>query len=374
MIQRKLVVGEAGGAFEREADTVAERVVRTGPPVVQRKAECTCGGGPSCKCDEAAEITPAPGLMVARAEIDPSIPFIPDSAYDPSAPEEEAGLRRKAAGPSAPVSGAVEQAIGAARGAGEALPPAARADMERGFGHDFRDVRVHTGPSDGALAESLNARAFTVGSDVFFAPGQFRPYSVGGRRLLAHELTHVVQQRTREMRIQRSEADTLAQCPLYWRYETPRLQETYNCAGLAWRTYDFRGNLTAERSAVTAGRAVGCSGRCNPGEVKHWWWDYDIHLETPDGRRTTANRDFHTVAGVTDRAGSDPNDVFSKNGKRPVYGPGTGPGFRPPARDRATSNDAAETPATAPDGAPLFKVRTSFNEQCACHPCPPARP
>jgi hypothetical protein len=245
--------------------------------------------------------------------------------------------------------------------------------MERGFGHDFRDVRVHAGPSDGALAQRINARAFTVGSDVFFAPGQFRPDSFGGQRLLAHELTHVVQQRTREVRVQRSEADTLAQCPRYWRYEMLRPFETYNCAGLAWRTYNYRGDRAAERSAVGAG-TIGCSAGCIPGEVKQWWWDYDLHVETPDGRRTAANRDFHTVAGVTDSVGNDPDDVYSKNGKRPVYGPGMGPGFRPPARERATTNDPSETPSTHPDGSPLFKVRSNFSQLCACHPCPLSRP
>jgi hypothetical protein len=173
-------------------------------------------------------------------------------------------------------------------------------------------------------------------------------------------------QRVARARLQRSEDDTLAQCPPYWRWETPRDVNTYNCAGLAWRTYDFRGDLDAERSAAAAGTASGNT----PGVVKHWFWEYDMHLETDDGRRSRGDvHDFHTVAGVVTRSGGDPDDVWSKNGHRPVYGPRTGPGWRPPARDRATSNDPSDTPESTDDGAPLYKVRSNFKEIVASRPC-----
>jgi hypothetical protein len=171
--------------------------------------------------------------------------------------------------------------------------------------------------------------------------------------------------RTARARLQRKEADTLELCPRYWRYEVPRDVAKYNCAGLAWRTYDYRGDLAAERSAAASGSA----GQ-TPGAVKHWFWEYDIHLETDDGLKTGTSHDFHTVAGVVDKASADPDDVYSKNGGRPVYGPRTGPGWKPPARDRATSNDPSETPASTDDGRPLFKVRTNFKEIVKLHACP----
>jgi hypothetical protein len=62
-------------------------------------------------------------------------------------------------------------------------------------GDSLGDVRVHDGPAADALARSVQARAFTTGRDVFFARGEYRPGTAGGDRLLAHELTHVVQQR-----------------------------------------------------------------------------------------------------------------------------------------------------------------------------------
>jgi hypothetical protein len=77
---------------------------------------------------------------------------------------------------------------------GTALEPALRADMERRFGHDFSRVRVHIGPDAGQSARDVNASAFTVGSKIVFGAGQYQPNSRSGRRLLAHELTHVVQQ------------------------------------------------------------------------------------------------------------------------------------------------------------------------------------
>ena len=77
---------------------------------------------------------------------------------------------------------------------GKALPASVRGDMERHLGREFPDVRVHaTGRADQAARE-LGASAFTVGHDVFFASGKFAPQSPVGRQLLAHELTHVVQQ------------------------------------------------------------------------------------------------------------------------------------------------------------------------------------
>ncbi|MEA2148437.1 MAG: hypothetical protein QOD69_267 [Solirubrobacteraceae bacterium] len=85
--------------------------------------------------------------------------------------------------------------IAAARGRGAPLEPAVREQMSAALGHDFGDVRVHTDPLAGALARSVQARAFTTGADVFFGSGEYAPASAQGRGLLAHELAHVIQQR-----------------------------------------------------------------------------------------------------------------------------------------------------------------------------------
>lgn len=78
---------------------------------------------------------------------------------------------------------------------GQPLDPAVRATMERRFGHDFCDVRVHTDARAVESARAVNARAYTVGRDVVFAGGQYAPDTTAGRALLAHELAHTLQQR-----------------------------------------------------------------------------------------------------------------------------------------------------------------------------------
>jgi hypothetical protein len=88
----------------------------------------------------------------------------------------------------------VEGAIERSRGGGQALDVGVRGQMQSAFGVDFGGVRVHTGAESHALNCAVNAVAFTTGSDIFFSDGAYSPESSGGRELLAHELTHVVQQ------------------------------------------------------------------------------------------------------------------------------------------------------------------------------------
>jgi Domain of unknown function (DUF4157) len=81
-------------------------------------------------------------------------------------------------------------------GGGQPLDTGTRVQMEQAFGTDFSDVRVHTGSEADASTRSLGAHAYTVGSDVVFSQGRYDPGSEVGQRTLAHELTHVVQQRS----------------------------------------------------------------------------------------------------------------------------------------------------------------------------------
>lgn len=82
------------------------------------------------------------------------------------------------------------------RGSGTPLDDSTRATMEGSFGQSFEDVRIHTDPQASQSAEAVGANAYTVGSDIVFRSGQFDPGSATGQRTLAHELTHVVQQRS----------------------------------------------------------------------------------------------------------------------------------------------------------------------------------
>lgn len=86
--------------------------------------------------------------------------------------------------------------INQARGRGQSLDTTLQMQMSQGMGHDFSGVRVHTGREANDLNQQLSAKAFTTGQDIFFRDGAYDPHSSGGQELIAHELTHVVQQST----------------------------------------------------------------------------------------------------------------------------------------------------------------------------------
>ena len=88
----------------------------------------------------------------------------------------------------------LEESVQQARGRGQALSDTIRQPMEQAFGADFSGVKIHTDAQSDILNRSISARAFTTGKDIFFRQGAYNPESKGGQELLAHELTHVVQQ------------------------------------------------------------------------------------------------------------------------------------------------------------------------------------
>jgi hypothetical protein len=88
----------------------------------------------------------------------------------------------------------IEERLQGVLGAGELLDGTVRAEMESLFCDNFSDVRIHADKEANEFNQTLGARAFAVGHDIFFRQGEYSPRSQGGRELLAHELTHVVQQ------------------------------------------------------------------------------------------------------------------------------------------------------------------------------------
>lgn len=159
-------------AQEREADRIADAVVRgtgfvagsspPGPPRIHRQcAACTAGGPPCADCAEDAD-----ALMLK-----------PDAG----------GARPEGAG----------AAARAVSGSGQPLSPVTRAYFEPRLGADLSLVRLHTDAKAGAAARNIGARAYALGSHIAFAPGAFDPVSTDGRRLVAHELAHVVGQHSR---------------------------------------------------------------------------------------------------------------------------------------------------------------------------------
>lgn len=363
-IQAKLTVSTPGDPFEREADQVADSVMAGHSRPINRISQ---------------GVQPKIYRLVVRPE---------DAVDSMPAPETEPGSESPGAGPTTgEVQRSADGAAGAApphveqslqqsaRGGGEALPSATRSFMEGRFGWDFSSVRVHSNAEADALAHQLDARAFTVDSDIFFAKSQYRPDRPEGRHLLAHELTHVVQQSAGRVSRQVQRVTT---CSSYPGYDASVDLATYNCAGLATRTYQRTFPASAALDSIQANFAnpqTPSGNQCGAGKVKFWLWEYQMHSEDDRGTRMSRDHpDFHIVAGRADATGADPTNVYSKNGLRTVKGPGTGPGFRPAPRERYLSNDASETPATLPNGRPHFVVRSNMTEAITCAGCYPFGP
>ncbi len=108
--------------------------------------------------------------------------------------EEEQPVQAKAESGRGVASQAVTSKLDSTKGRGERLPEKTKSKMESAFGRDFSDVHIHTDTSSVKMNKDLHAHAFTHGKDVYFNSGKFNPENTEGARLLAHELTHVVQQ------------------------------------------------------------------------------------------------------------------------------------------------------------------------------------
>jgi hypothetical protein len=134
-------------------------------------------------------VAPRTGVERRRDELTRLAATIGNAAFGRLA-REGAGLL-----PDGRVDRAVESAIAARRGQGRALDADVRERVGGRLGDPLADVRVHDDSVADELARSVSARAFTTGSDVYFAAGEYRPGTPDGDQLLAHELTHVVQQR-----------------------------------------------------------------------------------------------------------------------------------------------------------------------------------
>ena len=179
-IQTKLTVSQPRDVYEQEADRIADQVMRMPEPRIQR----VC---PECEEEEkklqtkplAKQITP---LLQRRAE--------------PMEEEEEGEMLQSkgTSGQLSTISPSLQNRITAFKGGGQPLPHSERAFFEPRFGADFSQVRIHADSQAAETASAVNSRAFTMGQDIVFGAGQYQQNASERRQLLAHELTHVVQQ------------------------------------------------------------------------------------------------------------------------------------------------------------------------------------
>lgn len=174
-LQCKLAVSQADDPHEQEADRVAERIMRM----------------PS-SLSGAAEMFNLQSDTSHQAQ----------RKYDGSEEEEKVHCKEQtgnadAASDAPPV---VDQALSSP---GQPLDRTTQAYFQLRFGNDLGDVRLHTGAEAAASARAIHARAYTAGKHVVFGPGEYAPETTAGQMLLAHELTHVVQQSESSTRVQR---------------------------------------------------------------------------------------------------------------------------------------------------------------------------
>jgi Domain of unknown function (DUF4157) len=193
-IQKKLAVGAAGDRFEREADHVARQAVRGGDVPASIPPTITSLGAQRAPLPPATEEKPEDRASKRTQPVQrkpaPSLPRVDDDKRPGKRAQRDA-----TDGGGGAVPAGVESSISRMQaGGGHALDGGARSLMESRLGHDFSGVRVHHDSGAATAAQALHSRAFTVGRDVFFNAGEYRPHTPSGRELIAHELTHTVQQ------------------------------------------------------------------------------------------------------------------------------------------------------------------------------------
>jgi Domain of unknown function (DUF4157) len=162
LVQAKLKVGRPGDRFEREADGVADQVLRLPDGAAPAAITGAAAAGNGVQAGRDSEGRGALGDADPRGAL--------------------------------PTPGPALRAALSGGAGGDPLPQATRAFFEPRLGADLSAVRLHTGPAAGAAAGELGANAFTHGQNIHFGHGRFAPESAEGQRLLAHELVHTIQQ------------------------------------------------------------------------------------------------------------------------------------------------------------------------------------
>lgn len=209
-IQAKLTIGKPNDIYEKEADRVADRVMSMPETsLAQRKSTCPeCPERKEIQAKPLAEqITPlvqrqaeeeeevqAKQQVQRQTEEEEELQTKPLAQRQVEEEEEEPLQAKAVSGQTPEVSTDIESSIDGMKGGGQPLSESTRAFFEPRFGADFSQVRVHNDSRAANTAQSINAKAFTTGNNIAFNSGQYSPETSSGKNLLAHELTHVVQQ------------------------------------------------------------------------------------------------------------------------------------------------------------------------------------
>ena len=195
-VQPKLTITPAGDIYEQEADTVANEVIQTihrGPERGQQPAARQAAEEEE-ELQMKRDLRTQRDLRAQRQEIPEEEELQMQRDLEAQRQEEEEELIQMHPDGSATTSESLTSAIQGSAGGGRGLPGGTRDPMEQAFGANFENVRLHTDAKADHLSRSMQALAFTVGPDIYFRRGAYDPASPSGERLMAHELTHVIQQ------------------------------------------------------------------------------------------------------------------------------------------------------------------------------------
>ena len=190
--QPKLSVNQPNDKYEREADSVANTVVNNqGSTSLLQQKEISGIQRLSAPMEEEK-----PGINDARMPQERELQEKPEiQRMCPECEKEKEGMvQQKSEGTRVSASTSLSNRIESSAGKGKSLPPKTLHQMQSSFGVDFRHVNIHTDSASAQMNRELSAQAFTHGSDIYFNSGKYDPETSGGKLLLAHELTHVLQQ------------------------------------------------------------------------------------------------------------------------------------------------------------------------------------
>lgn len=254
------------------------------PAGLYRKSDCSCGGTcPRCQSDlllhQANVRIGSPGDRYEQEADRVAERIVADNASRPMLQQSDAVLQKKSAS-ARHTAEAISPRGRVVSGQGELLPTSVRTYFESRMGYDFRHVRIHRDKRATTLAEQLQARAFTLGRDIVFGESQYQPATRQGKRLLAHELVHVMQQG------QHGGLHEVSAAPPAIQRETATFAESQDKPCSGWES--DRESFTKRVAEYYVMDALGTSGRgitlnCFPNNTVCIWT-----VQTPTGTISVA--------------------------------------------------------------------------------------
>ncbi|WP_291287896.1 DUF4157 domain-containing protein [Flavobacterium sp.] len=291
-IQKKIKTGTVGDKYEVEADAVADKVVNNKPSaagLLQSKEEVqqkpiseTISSVQSKEKKEEEKVQKKSDKKEEEKTVQAKCADCEKEGVQKKEDkkEEEKPVQKKGKNTESEIHDSnLEGRLNSSKGSGATLDKNTKNEMEAGFGTDFSNVKIHTDSSAVQMSQELGAQAFTSGNDVYFNEGKYNPGSTEGKHLLAHELTHTVQQGNRSKNVQKqSDVVQLASIPWNISQWTTHKRESSNFSVSAGGSIALSSNL----DWVGPPR---CRDIASTIEVKIYksvdlWFDSKVHEDT----------------------------------------------------------------------------------------------